>query len=760
MKSRYGIFPQWINLVSLLKYGLILSLSLLLLPFTSLTGFPLYEVFGNLFRDLTFGECFFVTLGFLCVAWSLMITQRLIVEGAFRDSKDLPALPDDAVPRGSKEWFQQPATFRQLAFFTLLALPAMAIIVYWAGNHVLGAAGALLAVFAGYILLQVLSLPARLADYQLRRGEEREPQEWYQPVYTPAFLRWSGGREGLITLPARFFGLLHRLFSKPFRWMGLDYMFPTQGVGKDLVGLDHFFAATGFFWFLVLLYRLWPAPWTELGRLAPAASSLYIWITLLTWTFSFFQFHLSKQRISPLLGVVAVMALGYSVLHTDNYYPVSPVKAANSAVNLSPAGGVPPNAKNLVVVTAPGGGIQAAGWTTLGLTKMVEKRPQIVNEIGLLSTVSGGSVGAAFFIDRLRRCQVEDQECRQRAARESLPRSVESSLGAATYGFALYDSWRVLGLKYPFNRVDDRGTLLTKQWARIASGTIHRKQPDDLFPPVSIVFWPQIPEDPPLSDLRKDILANKIPAFVFAATALEAGRRVMITPINVWPSGLDQRARTMEEYLKPGDSDLSLWTAARLSATFPYVSPAARAYAADDSQLPRSFRHHFIDGGYYDNYGITSALDWLRPVLKERPELERVAIVQLRSSRSSEPRCAKPLPGMVSALVGPVAGVVRIAFGAAFERDKVDLNVMIDTWNRSHNVMIDTWNRSHDTPRICQFVLEPLGGGEDPLSWHLTSEQKSNLVELWKSNPSNEDTIGALDDFLSGGKTCQRATPH
>ena len=45
-----------------------------------------------------------------------------------------------------------------------------------------------------------------------------------------------------------------------------------------------------------------------------------------------------------------------------------------------------------------------------------------------------------------------------------------------------------------------------------------------------------------------------------------------------------------------------------------------------------------MDGGYYDNYGVASALDWLAPVIEDRFECDtglsfrRVLVIQLRSS--------------------------------------------------------------------------------------------------------------------------------
>src|SRR5207245_2368070 len=82
------------------------------------------------------------------------------------------------------------------------------------------------------------------------------------------------------------------------------------------------------------------------------------------------------------------------------------------------------------------------------------------------------------------------------------------------------------------------------------------------------------------------------------------------------------------------DVDLPVTTAARLSATFPYVSPAARInrYGGFDNQ------YHYVDGGYYDNYGTATLVEWLDKGLsalgEEMPS--RVLVVEIRSFPDDE----------------------------------------------------------------------------------------------------------------------------
>jgi len=55
--------------------------------------------------------------------------------------------------------------------------------------------------------------------------------------------------------------------------------------------------------------------------------------------------------------------------------------------------------RTLVVVTAAGGGIQASAWTAQVLTGLHERyKNTFTQSIGVISAVSGGSVGVMFFL--------------------------------------------------------------------------------------------------------------------------------------------------------------------------------------------------------------------------------------------------------------------------------------------------------------------------------------------------------------------------
>src|SRR5262249_16808981 len=144
-------------------------------------------------------------------------------------------------------------------------------------------------------------------------------------------------------------------------------------------------------------------PERALARLI--APVVYLWVSamLFIWVFGALNFHLRRFHVSPLLVIAGIVVLGYAFTDTDHWYRVHAVPAG-SAGKLTPAdvaaGG---RARNLVVVASAGGGISAGVWTTVALEQMISARPALAREIRVLSTISGGSVGAAFYIDGLRR---------------------------------------------------------------------------------------------------------------------------------------------------------------------------------------------------------------------------------------------------------------------------------------------------------------------------------------------------------------------
>src|SRR5262249_10520402 len=122
--------------------------------------------------------------------------------------------------------------------------------------------------------------------------------------------------------------------------------------------------------------------------------------------------------------------------------------------------------------------------------------------------------------------------------------------------------------------------------------------------------------DVPLQLLRAGEAAGWRPSLVFAPMLIESGRRLLISNLDLRKivetkctdlaqpkSELLQSWTAVEFFRLFGDVNLTVATAARMSATFPLFSPAVG--------LPTEPPRRVVDAGYYDNYGVGLAVQWL-----------------------------------------------------------------------------------------------------------------------------------------------------
>ena len=287
-----------------------------------------------------------------------------------------------------------------------------------------------------------------------------------------------------------------------------------------------------------------------------------------------------------------------------------------------------------------------------------------------------------------------------------------------------------------------------------------------------------------------DMQRGEKPAVIFNATVMETGERIAITPLSTlhsdWAGGMEyplrrDNAQTLSEFLsakrdsgaqadpskaKNGDKaeekkptcpqytngyDIDVWTAARLSATFSYVSPAARAACLDYKNKSRGSstenspgRLHLIDGGYHDNYGVASALDWLSAALelylkqgKELP-VSRIALVEIRAKPDIPADTAQN--EWSSTWLGPFWGLfnswgyVQISSNdTAVNRRIADFKNRLSTY--AEGVQFDSF----------VFISDLTGPGDveveaaaTPLSWHLSEEQKVSLRASWNTTKTKK----------------------
>jgi len=129
------------------------------------------------------------------------------------------------------------------------------------------------------------------------------------------------------------------------------------------------------------------------------------------------------------------------------------------------------------------------------------------------------------------------------------------------------------------------------------------------------------------------------PAVIFNATGSETDQPVLFGTKQIsrslprFPGSNDEQLE--QQFLLEFDrSDLVASTAARMSASFPYVSPEGRPAKSllrdyegvrspdqTDNKLPKEWwdgqRLHVADGGLFNNSGVVSAIRWIYDLSQE-----------------------------------------------------------------------------------------------------------------------------------------------
>jgi hypothetical protein len=480
--------------------------------------------------------------------------------------------------------------------------------------------------------------------------------------------------------------------------------------------------------------------------LVPTISHVIILAILLCWLLSSFAFFFDRYRIPVLAPVLLWLGLTAALPWSDHFYPVKEREQITQGALSNTATKVePPTDDSIIVVAANGGGIQAAAWTARVLTGLEQECRQTPScgerfgkSIRLISAVSGSSVGTMYFVNEYEEGRLPPDD----ELDEIVRRAQRSSLDEVAWGLLYPDLLRtIVPIPIPW----DRGRALEEAWLR------------------SDASWERsegIREG--LSAWEQDARAGYRPAVIFNTTVAETGERLPLATTEL-PEGSAGRIKYDELFNNTErELDIAVVTATRLSASFPYVSPAARADIEGQAA-------HIVDGGYYDNYGISSLVEWLDAQLeREDSTIERVLIIEVRGARSriappDDQGCSKTRPG------GRDRRSNRGWFYQAFAPASTVLNVRT-SGQRTHNeaelcLLIDKWRERRqktEEVEITRAVFE-FDSADTPTSWHLTSKDKNAIQNNWEAEIVKERNKRhgweRVKDFLTAQASSERGTP-
>ena len=327
--------------------------------------------------------------------------------------------------------------------------------------------------------------------------------------------------------------------------------------------------------------------------------------------------------------------------------------------------------KTLVVVTCPGGGIHAAAWAACVLDQLCREYDDFKDSVCVISSVSGGSVGTLMFVSNRYHNELLDRQMVgapsptteeiHRELKEKSPAlelASRSSLEAIAFGISVDDLYGLVGIP--------------------GSGRGQRLEDS---------FTSRLPDEQQqltMGDWGDRALDGTVPIVIFNSTDAVTGRRVLFdtvpTPRRSSSVGLTARPLNYRELLATNTEpfDVRPATAARVSATFPYVSPFTKP--EHSSSVGESVA--LCDGGYVDNEGIVTAVNWIEFLLRHwvaeedgAKTFDRILLLRIQPSASVDQNQIPDAGGLVGLfrwLTGPVETMAKVRSASQLERGNLE----------------------------------------------------------------------------------------
>jgi patatin-like phospholipase len=656
----------WLPYIYLLRVHVIVAIVLVALPLFGRTS----PLLNGLF-DLEATSVTRTFVGMMLITLAALTTALTVLATSWNTIYNAP----ERFGASRIPWVRFPIQWPEREMFSLLAAPAV-VTVIWHSSQRSGASVVimLLGAIAGIVLAIVaLTVTNRVASWLSKDVRRPYPRTW-----------------------------IARRLQRVVRWVSLKpglrdgFVDPETAVLRD----GHLMAAIAFTESAGLYIVIGLSKYGRLGL--PTYVSTLACVLLLTlmlcWFATGLAFFFDHYRVPVLVPLLLLPAVTAWLPWSDHFYRTYPGAHGYSAgpgpiLNIDsdlPA----------IVVAANGGGIQAAAWTARVLTGLDRAlRPEFGDTYGksirLISAVSGGGVGAMHFAAKYAKGRVDPNDM------DLIVKQADaSSLDEVAWGAAYPDFWRAF-VPLPLRAAQfDRGEALESAWIAHDPRAASR-----------------------LAEWRLDASLGDRPGLIFNATLVDTGERLLVGTTRVGWSEFAGLRNFEDQY---PDTDIQVATAARLSASFTYVSPAARSDKAGPD-------FHVVDGGYYDNYGMSTALAWINQGLGESGLVNHLLLLQVRGAPSTPRAQPDSWHGWFYQAWAPIESVLQVRTTGQRSHNDDELERLVELWCQK-GVRIDT--ATFEFPR-----------DDAPLSWHLTGADKRRLDDEWARQAAGSGVAG-VRDFL------------
>lgn len=395
------------------------------------------------------------------------------------------------------------------------------------------------------------------------------------------------------------------------------------------------------------------------------------------------------------------------------------------------APGVPGQPKPMIVVAAAGGASRAGYWTANVLGDLQDQSGgRFANNLFAISSVSGGSVGAAAFVSQLYDNPQADRRFGE-AVREA---AGGDFLSPAIAGLLFPDLAQRFLPTIPLGHgmvlaLPDRAEALEKAFEQ--SWTDHCRHVECR----NRRLWRE-----PLQTLWSDP-SRPMPLLFLNGAREEDGRRVITSRVIIdsaeFPDAVDFYAAVQER-------DLAISSAIHNSARFPIVSPGGALL--DQDGRPNG---HILDGGYFENSGLTTAADIVHSALSRSAATNRPVrpiVIELNNDSDEDP--ASPVfdrgwaarrsstlvtsrtDYFLSDLLGPLAGLSSARDGRA-----TPVAIRLSRELGPDYVLVRLAN-------TCDG--EPPSPRKAPMDWVLSRDAKAIIRNASACERSNREAIGKI----------------
>lgn len=372
----------------------------------------------------------------------------------------------------------------------------------------------------------------------------------------------------------------------------------------------------------------------------------------------------------------------------------------------------------LIILNTSGGGLRSAMWTfnvLQELDNVFDK--QFGKHLQMITGASGGMVGAAYYRDLM---MLEDSEfIADRLKKEYTMNMGKDLLNRISFSISTSD------LFFRFQKVEVNGHKYTKDRGYAFEQELISNLGGNLSGTLADYVQPE-----------RDAI---IPLMILTPTIINDGRRLLISSQHIGflnatltketSSGLNPEIENVE-YLKFFEKnnpfDLSMSSALRMNATFPYIMPMVTMPTVPGMQI--------MDAGIRDNYGtkltvkyLTALEDWIYE------NTSGVVIVKIRDTKKVLKNEIYHEIGLIDKLLLPFGNI----YGNFPRVQDFDQDELMMTKMRNKKFPID----------VVSFNLREKVQDQIALSWHLTKREKSIILGAFNSE-SNQKELMRLKDLL------------